>query len=249
VIDTWLVIPCYNEERRLDTGAISELLKEAALGIICVNDGSTDRTDETLLDLSSRHPARIQVLDLPRNMGKGEAIRRGLAEVFSREARITGYLDADFATSPGEILRLLALLRSNEDIKVLLGSRWLHLGAHIERSYPRHYAGRLFATLASAILRMPIYDTQCGAKLFRVTDNLRAAIEAPFLSRWSFDVELIGRLREGVGRAQGYELDEFLEAPLDRWTSMGGSKIGVLDMVRATLELIPIGSALKRLRR
>ncbi|MEX0942737.1 MAG: glycosyltransferase [Pseudomonadales bacterium] len=249
MIDAWLVIPCFNEERRLDTSAISELLEETALGIIFVNDGSTDQTHEVLDEQSRRYPERIEVLDLSHNMGKAEAVRLGLREACAKDARITGYLDADFATPPAEIIRLLSLMRSNETIKALLGSRWRHLGSRVERSNLRHYGGRIFATLASAILKMPVYDTQCGAKLFRVTGNLRAAIGEPFLSRWSFDVELIGRLREGMGQVPGYELTDFLEVPLDRWMNIDGSKIGALDMIRATLELIPITNALKRLRR
>lgn len=243
-----LVIPCYNEADRLDASGIAELLANASVNLVLVNDGSTDRTAETIESLRLEHPGRIESLDLQRNVGKGESVRRGMHYANTLGADITGYVDADFATPAGEVLRLLEILVRDTHLKVLLGARWLYLGSDIRRSNARHYAGRIFATLASTILRMPIYDTQCGAKLFRVTDSLLAALDEPFLSRWAFDVELIGRLKEGMGNSAPYDQSEFRETPLETWIDVKGSKIGFVDMVRAGLELIPIASELKRLR-
>ena len=81
---------------------------------------------------------------------------------------------------------------------VILASRVSLLGRRIVRSTRRHYLGRIFATLASRILRVAVYDTQCGAKLFRCAPALAAALRDPFLSRWVFDVELLGRLLTGA---------------------------------------------------
>lgn len=243
-----VVIPCFNEAQRLDANAIEELISADDVDVILVDDGSTDETWQHLEAIQHQHPGRVECLKMHRNVGKAESVRHGMNHAVSRGADVTGYTDADFATPPAEMLRLIGEIRGNRNVKVLFGSRWLHMGSTIQRSPIRHYTGRVFATFASMVLRMPVYDTQCGAKLFRVSDSFHTALGEPFLSRWAFDVELIGRLREGVGNLPGYGLSEFVEVPLNTWIDVGGSKIGPVDMIRATLELLVISSALKRLR-
>ena len=122
----------------------------------------------------------------------------------------------------------------------MLGARWLHLGAEIERSALRHYGGRLFATLASLLLDLKVYDTQCGAKLFRVSEPLSQALEQSFSSTWAFDVELIGRLRRDFDQVQ------FMEVPLKRWTDVAGSKITFVEMIHATHSLLAIRQSFKK---
>lgn len=244
---TWIVIPCYNEAERLDEISVEALTGASDVNLVLVDDGSRDHTWAHFEGIKVRLRDRVETVRMEHNVGKAEAVRRGMSRAIVMGADVTGYLDADFATPANEMLRLVAHM-ADCPARVILGSRWLHMGAHIERSAFRHYSGRIFATIASNILRMPVYDTQCGAKLFRVTDTFRASLETPFRSRWAFDVELLGRLREGAGILGGYDLDDFLEVPLLTWIDIEGSKIGFADMVRATLELFAIGNALKRLR-
>lgn len=108
-----------------------------------------------------------------------------------------GYIDADLATPVPEIKRLCRLMNEGTT-DVILASGVSLLGRRIVRSTRRHYLGRIFATLASRILRVAVYDTQCGAKLFRCAPALAAALRDPFQSRWVFNVELLGRLLTGA---------------------------------------------------
>jgi hypothetical protein len=131
---------------------------------------------------------------------------------------------------------------------VILASRVSLLGRRIVRSTARHYLGRVFATLASRILCVAVYDTQCGAKLFRCSPELRVALRNPFLSRWVFDVELLGRLLTGAPDAPPIEPAALREEPLDAWRDIPGSKLGLRHMAVALWDLASIERDLARRR-
>lgn len=233
-----LVIPCFNEERRLDRGELLSLAAgERAPHLLLVDDGSTDGTRGALRALEAEAPGQISVLTLDRNRGKAEAVRAGLRAALASGARVVGYADADFSTPACELRRLLASM-AERPADVLLGARVRLLGARIDRRVVRHYLGRVFATVASLALRLPVYDTQCGAKLFARSPALEAALERPFRSRWVFDIELLGRLLAGAGGAPPVSPDRFREIPLTVWRDAGGSKLRPGGMVVAGLQLL-----------
>jgi len=236
-----LVVPCFNEAARLDPDLFDALVAAADARVLAVDDGSTDDTAALLDKLVGSDPERYGVLALGSNRGKGEAVRRGLLAALDAGAELVGYCDADFATPPDEVARLVATLRADESIGAVLGSRVALMGSDIRRSPFRHYSGRLFATAGSLVLGVPVYDTQCGAKVFRVTDALRQALATPFVSRWAFDVELLGRLMHGpAGRGR------FVELPLRRWREPGGSKLTTRAGIRAAADLARIHRVLRR---
>lgn len=238
---TVLAIPCFNEEQRLQRDSVRALVRDSDLGIVLVDDGSTDGTREVLEALASEAGSRITVLALPDNRGKAEAVRQGLLAALDR-ADIVGYADADFATPAEELVRLARVIEETR-ADAVIGSRIAFLGAHIERSPVRHYLGRVFATGASIALGRPVYDTQCGAKFIRASDRLRDALAAPFRSRWAFDVELLGRLWAADPDCR------IIEEPLRRWVDVGGSKVRPAAMARAGVELLLIARDIRRTRR
>jgi len=97
---------------------------------------------------------------------------------------------------------------------------------------------RVFATLASIALQLPVNDTPCGTKVFRRSPALAAALERPFRSRWIFDVELLDRLLRGG--ATPIVPGEFEEVPLRLWRDVEGSKLRTSTMIRAGLELLAL---------
>ena len=233
---TWLVVPCYNEGSRLNGPAFLDFLgKHPAVRLCFVNDGSRDNTEEVLQSLAQSTPGRVVALRLERNSGKAEAVRRGVLHVLSLEpSAYVGYWDADLATPLHELLRFFAVAAEYPEAQMLLGCRLKRLGATVTRHWQRHLLGRVYATLVSNILRLPVYDTQCGAKLLR-SDLAAAVFAAPFLSRWCFDVELLAQvaLREGVQQASS----RIIEVPLREWQDVGGSKVRPRDMVAVALDL------------
>lgn len=228
-----IVVPCFNEATRLAPDALLGLLDARGVELLLVDDGSTDDTRARLHDVAAQAPGRVSVLALDDNAGKGEAVRRGLEAALLDGALCVGYFDADLSTPPSEMLRVLHVLEERADIDVVLGSRVRLLGRHIERRALRHYLGRVFATAASLALGVAVYDTQCGAKAFRRTPALLAAVRAPFSSRWAFDIELLRRLLDGDDATPGLPPNAFVELPLKEWRDVGGTKLGPVAMVRA----------------
>lgn len=239
---TILVIPCYNEERRLQERAFLEFAEQQAeIRLLFVNDGSRDGTLAKLEQLAARYPLGIDVCDLPRNGGKAEAVRQGMLAALTTDAECIGFLDADLATPLEAVPRFVNVLEQFPSIDVVLGTRLPLLGRKIQRNRKRQLLGRLFATVASRTLGVPLQDTQCGAKLFRVTPALRGALSQPFLARWIFDVELLARLQRLRPALQEAPLREAIyEQPLDQWTEVPGSKLKATDFLKAPGELLQI---------
>jgi glycosyltransferase involved in cell wall biosynthesis len=239
-----LVIPCYNEAHRFHSPEFRAFLSHRPdTSFLFVNDGSTDDTLALLKRLQAETPDRVDILDLPRNSGKAEAVRRGLLHALQTPGlSYTGFWDADLATPLNAVHDLLGILCNDPEVQMVFGSRVKLLGRHIERRALRHYLGRVFATCASMVLRLPIYDTQCGAKLFRVTPDLTTVLQQPFCSRWIFDVELIARFLNlyAYGSRPRDLRPAIYEFPLQQWTDIPGSKVGPTDFLTAIRDLVVI---------
>jgi hypothetical protein len=89
------------------------------------------------------------------------------------------------------------------------------------------------------MLSLAIYDTQCGAKIFRVSPETGELWTEPFRTKWIFDVELLARYIRRVGSA-GSAAQRIYEFPLDSWQDIGGSKVKALDFLIAFRDVIRI---------
>lgn len=249
MIEATYVIPCYNEEKRLDRGALLAMVDgRPSLRLLLVDDGSKDGTRGVLEELSAARPGRIGAHFCAQNGGKAEAVRQGLVAALGGSSEAVGYLDADLSTPPEEAVRLLDVLEQR-GAQAALGARVALLGSDIRRTAGRHYLGRIFASIASLTLAARVYDTQCGAKVFRRSPVLAAALDTPFLSRWAFDVELLGRLLAGTPEVPGISVEDIVEVPLRAWRDVPGSKLKPTAMAGALKDLALIGKDLARRRR
>jgi len=236
-----IVIPCFNEAKRLDLAAFEQFSAEnPETSFLFVDDGSTDDTRRILDGLATRISDRASVLVLERNSGKAEAVRRGVNRALEAEPTYVGYWDADLATPLPVIREFSQLLEGNPPLQMIMGARVQLLGRRIERSALRHYAGRIAATAISTVLGLRVYDTQCGAKLFRA-DTARELFREPFRTRWIFDAEIIARLIARLGaNSDPSAQDVVYEVPLHAWMDVRGSKIGPGDYLRAAVDLVRI---------
>jgi glycosyltransferase involved in cell wall biosynthesis len=249
-LDLLLIVPCYNEAARLDARAFVEFLAaRPAVALLFVDDGSSDGTPEILERLRMAAPGSIGVLRLP-HAGKGEAVRRGVLEGLRRGLPLVGFWDADLATPLAAVDDFLALARKRPDLDLILGSRVNLLGRHVHRSSWRHYPGRAFATAVSMALGLAVYDTQCGAKVFRAGDSVAAVFTQPFRSRWVFDVEVLARyLRVPVLDAGPPRSSRIYELTLPAWHDVAGSKLRWTDWARSFFDLMAVWHERRRAAR
>lgn len=230
-----IVVPCYNEEKRLDSARFLQFIESnPAISFLFVNDGSKDGTLKVLKLIQERFPKQVAILDLEKNGGKAEAVRQGIMVASAQaEMKWVGFWDADLATPLDEILRFQQLIDNRTELKMIMGCRFRHLGSNIDRKPSRHYVGRIFATIVSMMLKLPVYDTQCGAKLFEA-QLAQKIFATSFISRWLFDVELLFRSRPFINPQQIYEL------PLCSWMDVNGSRLKFSDFLKSPFILAKI---------
>jgi len=234
-----LVVPCYNEAARLDPEAFLHFVTtHPGVQLVLVDDGSVDGTRTILDRIRAAAPASVTIVRQPTNRGKGEAVRAGILAALSVRPRVIGFFDADLSTPLQAVDDFLAVLRTRPTVELVLGSRVMLMGRDIRRRPSRHYFGRIFATAASHALDLPVYDTQCGAKMLRVSDATASLFDVPFRSRWVFDVELIARyLRLPAAPGEPVRHDRIYELVLPAWHDRPGSKLRWFDFPRALVDL------------
>lgn len=234
-----LVIPCFNEAKRLNLEAYSRYLTaHPGLTFCFVNDGSTDSTGQMLTAFEAKHPGTgVRIVSLNSNSGKGEAVRQGILAVLSESALavdFVGFWDSDLATPLSELDRFLQAFNDRETLQAVVGFRKHDPDAKIQRSFSRRIIGAVMHTIISLYIGLPIRDTQCGAKLFRA-DLADAIFEEPFVARWTFDIELFFRIQEVLGPlALTQRVDQL---HLKAWHDVPGTKLRLQDVTKIFSEL------------
>ena len=221
-MDLGIVIPCYNEYERITHSDFESFLDQRQKISLCfVNDGSNDKTMTLLKKLHQSKPDRINIINLKKNKGKASAVKAGMNFFFDKKKfDKIAFLDADLSTSLEECYALSK--KVNSKTKFVFASRIKKIDNNINRIYYRFVIGRILATFISRILNLPIYDTQCGCKIFN-SELIPVAFKNHFLTKWLFDVEIFYRLKNHFGAEKLIAFSR--ETPLNSWKDMGGSKI------------------------
>jgi glycosyltransferase involved in cell wall biosynthesis len=229
-----IIIPFFNEQNRMNTANFETIFKSYTdVDFLLIDDGSNDKTFSMINGFSSLHE-NVATLQLQVNKGKAEAIRNGVLTVNNYE--YVAYLDADLATPVSELIRLFEIAKTKKQFSFFMGSRIKLIGNQVQRNLVRHYFGRVFATIISQlVLKTPIYDTQCGAKIIKL--NLaKQLFKDEFKTKWLFDVELLLRLK----KLDYYLQESVLEIPLEIWEEKGNSKIKAIEFFMFPFQILKI---------
>jgi glycosyltransferase involved in cell wall biosynthesis len=228
-----IVIPAYNEERRLPStlDTVLTFLNGGAFAdaeVLVVDDGSGDGT-AALVEARSAADPRVRLLRNPGNRGKGYAVRHGMLE--ARGGWIL-FSDADLSAPIEELPKLLGAAQG-KNAAVAIGSRALDrtlIGVHQSRW--RELSGIVFTLLMRLLTGLPFADTQCGFKLYR-RDAARQVFERQRLEGFGFDVEDLF-IAHRLGLAA-------IEVPV-KWNNVEGTKVGLTQGLRSFLDLLVIRS-------
>jgi glycosyltransferase involved in cell wall biosynthesis len=232
-----IVIPCYNEEKRLDKERMFNFLKLNKNVLLCyVNDGSSDNTIKLLNEIKAYYPGNVEVISTTENVGKAEAVRTGILlcnKQFKHEK--IAYLDADLATTLEECYEISSIVK-NEKI-FAFGSRIKKIDTNIQRKGYRFLIGRVIATFISRQLGLGVYDTQCGCKIFDV-ELSKSVFQEKFISKWLFDVELFHRIIKLHNHEKISKI--CAEVPLKSWIDYDDSKVKMTYFFKLWLDLYHI---------
>ncbi|MGQ0549333.1 MAG: dolichyl-phosphate beta-glucosyltransferase [Armatimonadota bacterium] len=230
-----IIVPAYNEERRIEqtVRAVMDYMagRYGYYEIIVSDDGSQDRTG-AIVDRLEHEALPVRLVRAERNRGKGSAVRLGVAASTGDLVLIT---DVDLATPIEEMERLRTPIESGADIAI--GSRGMRDSELVVRQpFHREFMGRFFNTLVQLMLLPGVCDTQCGFKLFRGT-VARRLFAHTMIDGFAFDVEVLG-----LAARAGYHITE---VPV-RWFHMQPSKVRLgRDGPRMFRDLIRVATHLR----
>ena len=223
-----IIIPAYNEERRLPT-TLEQVFRfiqaqPYSTEVLIVENGSQDRTSEVVEDFIQGRPAFRLLHETQR--GKGLAVRRGMLEA---QGEYRFMCDADLSMPIDEVNRFLPPVLEGCDIAI--ASREAPGSVRYNEPLYRHLGGRAINLMIRLLALPGLQDTQCGFKCFRA-----AAIEDLFsrqvLNGWSFDIELLF-----IARRRKYRI---VEVPIP-WYFNPESKLSVVsDALRMGLDILSV---------
>ncbi len=232
-----VIIPAYNEEARL-VPSLEVITRYFSVQpykteIVVVDDGSSDRTCDIVLDWQRKSALPVRLEKNPCNMGKGAAVKRGM---LAGAGEYTLFMDADLSTPLETMQDFLPVLRQGAD--VVIGTR-KHPLARIQKYQPwlRRNLAKGFVVLANSLLGTRLTDFTCGFKCF----SHKAAQEVfsrSLVSGWAFDGEILF-----LAQRLGYKV---VEIPVT-WAHAGGSRVKLRrDVFGSFIGLLAVRSNARR---
>jgi glycosyltransferase involved in cell wall biosynthesis len=213
-----IVIPAYNEEKRIKKTLESLVDRFNGSCEILVVSESSDKTDDIVTDFS-KNSTFVRLLPSNRRLGKGGAFKKG---VKNAHGEIVLLLDSDLPVPVSDVEKIISLMRQ---VDVAVASREVE-GTKI-LVYPplaRVFAGKAFSRIFNVLFDLNVKDTQCGCKAFK-REALEKVIYNVESNGFEFDAELLFKCKKA-----GYKIRE---VPVT-WSYKPDSK---LNLFRDTLKM------------
>jgi len=228
-----LIIPAYNEEKRLKPFLTSLAhffphYQSNLAEIIVVDDGSTDDTSQVANDFKKNLPI-LHVIKLEKNQGKGAAVRKG---VMAATGDYLVFMDADGATDSSELPKMISAF---QHAPIAIGNRWMKGAVTDRHSFFRKMAGWVYRTYLR-LFGLGTIDTMCGFKGYR-KDIAQSLFKNLQEERWLFDTEIAYKAVR-----HGYQIYNF---PI-QWESKDGSKLSPTDLIKSAWQIWPLIQRLKK---
>ena len=216
-----IVIPCFNEAKRLNFKFFFDLYAETHCSFIFVDDGSTDQTGQLIVETFLEQNIPVDLITFEFNLGKASAISRGLEAAHKKGIEFVAFCDADNSTKPSDILSLYEHIAENEHIMVVSGARVPLSGSNVLRRDFRKWVGRIVATLVSKMTHIAIYDPMSPMKVYRL-NAFGPEFEFVPKTKWLGEVEIMFHVYN-IDRSR-FVVEEIC---LNYWRDEEGGHIGV----------------------
>ena len=224
-----VIMPAYKAERTIGKSLLraKEVLDVTRYNyeIICVDDGNTDKTRINAERVARKFGDKIKVVGYPTNLGKGHAVRYGMAQA---RGDIIGFIDAGFDIDPNGISMLLEHFEWY-DADVVIGSK-RHPASKIDYSWQRRIISTGYQILVRILFGVKVRDTQVGLKFFR-REVLEAVLPRVLVKEFAFDIELLS-----VSYHLGFK--RIFEAPVELNMKLVGSTLVSKGFIKTVLLML-----------
>ena len=237
VIDTFVIVPTYNEADNLDELLRQLLALPTPIGAIVVDDNSPDGTGDMAEQWAAENPNRVHVIHRPAKLGLGTAYIAGFKKAIDdlgAERILT--MDADFSHNPRYIPDMIALSRIKH---VVIGSRYVPGGGTRNCSQKRIFLSRGANFMARTLLGLKARDATAGFRLYRREVLQSIPLDEIFSSGYSFLVEMLF-----LCQRRGWQIGEIPIIFEDR--RKGQTKISRQEILKAQYTVLRL--FLRRLR-
>lgn len=237
-INTFVIVPTYNEADNLDDLLTQLLALPVSLGVIVVDDNSPDGTGQLAAAWTTARPEQVHVIHRPRKMGLGTAYIAGFKKaVHELEAKRIMTMDADFSHNPRYIPDMIAL---SEKKHLVIGSRYVPGGGSLNCTWKRVLLSRIANMVARSLLGLKARDTTAGFRLYRREVLASIPLDQIFSSGYSFLVEMLFMCQR-----RGWQVGEVPIVFEDR--RKGKTKISRQEVLKAQYTIFRL--FIRRLRR